>query len=277
MPDFGPAIDRLRDIAKYLIGAFAAVAALLIGTSPLSGLGALEADSRLVVAVCAALVALMVVAKMVAIALSVLMPISIPFREIPDKPEYAGQRAQIENEDAYLFDDDYPDIAKLFAKRSALQAEEMAAKASDRPWHANDDSAVVLSKLLKYGAFIQDKMVYLAIEANFKELVRYLRILFPVISIALVAFTWAVGSKGTSVDLDVPIVVAIPSSTDNKLTLKNAGYAEKCLREPQRVVVFRERSRWNADGIMVPGDADCKTARVTLSDVNRIVAVKPAR
>jgi hypothetical protein len=277
MTDFGPAIDRLRETAKYLIGAFAAVAALLIGTSPLSGLGALELNYRLAVALLAALVALVVVAIMVALALPVLTPKSIPFDDIPQKPEFARQRRQIEREDTHLFHGDHTSVATLFAKRAELQAQERTARENGRPWKDQDENAVVLSALRTYGTLIQNKMVYLVIEQNFKRLVRYLGILFPIISIALIAFTWAVGIDRNAVtDLEHPVIITLPDDVDNKLAFKKAGYPDKCLAEPQQVVVFRERSRWSAEGVMMLGDPSCKPARVTLSDRNRILSVQTA-
>lgn len=80
-------INKLRDTARWLIAAFAAIAAVLVGTAPLLNLGKLDSgDWRLWVAGAAAAVGLAAIAAMIQVTANVLTPVSKGLKELVHKP-----------------------------------------------------------------------------------------------------------------------------------------------------------------------------------------------
>ncbi len=67
-------VDRIRDVAKWLIGAFAAVAAIMVAGSQLSSIGTLEVGWRLLVAVIGGVAALSGAAWAIWLLTDVLLP-----------------------------------------------------------------------------------------------------------------------------------------------------------------------------------------------------------
>lgn len=81
------AIDRHRDIAKYLVGIFAAIGGLLLAGTQLSSLGQLslsEDGTRLLVAGCALTIGFAMVIAIVALAVSVLEPLEMSLADVID-------------------------------------------------------------------------------------------------------------------------------------------------------------------------------------------------
>src|SRR3954467_11055970 len=81
---FGSAMQGIRDAAKWLIGAAAAVGAILITGKQLSSIGQLPIGIRLGVAVVGIIVALLAVVAAVWVAVQVLLPVGVTLKELKD-------------------------------------------------------------------------------------------------------------------------------------------------------------------------------------------------
>lgn len=117
-PDmYTSAASTLRAALKWSVGAFAAVAALMLGTSPLTGIGGLTVgDARLWVALACAFVALAATSALVVGAVLVLTPVDVDLHTIPH-----AVRRTIEASSATLAALDLRTIDELEATWSARQ------------------------------------------------------------------------------------------------------------------------------------------------------------
>jgi hypothetical protein len=89
-------MQRIRDAAKWLIGAAAAVGAVLIAGSQLSSIGKLEFGSRLIAAVVGVVIALMAVVYAVWVAVQVLLPIAVTLGELEKMWDEKNKRADVQ-------------------------------------------------------------------------------------------------------------------------------------------------------------------------------------
>jgi hypothetical protein len=108
------AIDRYRDLAKYLVGIFAAIGGLLIAGTQLSSLGKLSWDdhaARLLVAVAALALSVLAVVVIVGRAVSILRPIEMTLEDVIADPE----RLAAANRRTWLFSglDNVTDVGLL--------------------------------------------------------------------------------------------------------------------------------------------------------------------
>lgn len=113
---FASARTNIRETVKWLVAAFAAMAAAIVGTSPLTGLGSLPPGERLYVAVGAGVIGLLIAAWVIARALRLL--VTPPFF-LGDIAADEALRQFIEAHAYDLMPPQYPTIAQIVAARTA--------------------------------------------------------------------------------------------------------------------------------------------------------------
>ena len=106
------AISTVRETAKWLIAAFAAVAAALISGIQISHIGDLEFGGRLMVAVIAFAIGLICIGGSIWSVIPVLSPFAISLKELATENKYRSLRNRIEEERKDILVD-FEDIGKL--------------------------------------------------------------------------------------------------------------------------------------------------------------------
>jgi hypothetical protein len=147
------AVNRYRDLAKYLIGVFAAVAGLLLAGTQLTSVGMLSWDrdkARVIAAAIGLIVALGAVVRVIALALRVLQPIEISASDVEGDPSLkaylesrptalggAGTLARVREmaNSSLLSDDERAQWAGVLDDALATAALKRARDAFDGAWH----------------------------------------------------------------------------------------------------------------------------------------------
>jgi len=184
-------INRLRDTAKWLIGAYAAVGTAILAGLQLTSLGKIEDHDRLALAMGAALVALIAVAVAIAKVVRVLAPVTVEPSDLRpgstvDKMVVAtpsllkGQAASVaqlqENYTAAL--EDYQ------SKRERAREHEEEGPAADRAYGRLMALSAPLTRLRNMALFVK-------VQERFASAKRWLAGAGSVTAICVIAFAWA--------------------------------------------------------------------------------------
>jgi hypothetical protein len=110
---------NIRDTVKWLIAAFAGMAAAIVGGSPLTGLGTPMPDWRIVLAVASGVIGLLLVAQGITVALRILVTPPFFMSDITDDADLLGViNAHVDD----LLPPPFTDFGAFVAKRSEARA-----------------------------------------------------------------------------------------------------------------------------------------------------------
>ncbi len=239
-----PATTALRDVAKWLIGALAAVAAVMLAGTQLSSLGALSAQhpGRLVTAVVAAAVVVAAISGAIYL-LTTVLPMDFsgmhglveasreqPMRAVLAADSgYCGGRTSV----SHLLDD-YETARKAerlaYRTRAALAREE-----AEHPDPTKDLSAQLtcatkrealataeVNELKKNVTLLIQMKGYLAVQRRFERARTGVIWLALVAAVGIIAFAWA----AKPADATGPSPALNPSPVSARLVLTQAGVSE---------------------------------------------------
>ena len=174
-------IDRYRDLAKYVVTIFAAVAATMLAGTQLSSIGSLTWDddkARIVIAALGFLVAFIGIFKVISSALSVLKPIEMSLDQI-DEDE--ALRGFVESRRISLLNG----LDSVSTLRDLLQSVDVLDPAERPQWA---DLAEVLV----------DRVAYEKVRREFEAAWQSMVVWAVVGAIGIVAFVWAANPPDTS-------------------------------------------------------------------------------
>lgn len=204
--DPGAAVDRYRDLAKWIITSFAAVGALLVAGTQLASLGKLTFDDdlwRLIAAGVSLGVALVGTILVIGKALGVLKPVEMSFEKLRAEPEIRGE---IEAQPELLpFDARSLDEVKMIFDRKIASP--------TRPESAKEKFRAQVEKLLDYAA-------YLRVENRFDDAWRTIKWLGLGVAASLAVFAWAANPPD---DTDEASAAVPPTPTPITVTLNSNG------------------------------------------------------
>jgi hypothetical protein len=206
--DVQSAIDRYRDLAKYLIGVFAAIGALLIAGTQLSSIGHMSWDddrARLIACAVSLAVALAAVAWVMRRAIDVLRPVDVSLESVLASPTL---RDAIDAEPGLLAGaGDVGTLAELVGPSSPLTANQRA-------------------KWRKVVTGVLDRAGYVAMERRFERAWREMLIAAVVGAAAVAVLAWAANpdeDAGSGPTLDpVPALVEVSLTAAGRDALGDA-------------------------------------------------------
>lgn len=267
---FTDAANRIRDSAKWLLGAFAAVGALLAAGLQLADLGALSgtrSDSRLSWSVAGVSLALLGVGIAIGAASAVVTRSFVTLEWLQSK----DRRHKDLSADSVLLADqaDVPTLYRNFS--DALQKQKQAVDAYDVvPSDQNKQTLVAKANVVKYYDNIANRVVerasYLRLARTF--LVARFGMLFgaAVAAAGITLFAWAANPPSDSL---TPVVVKTPSEV--RVTFSDEGKAQFApllgagcdLSVPRPALAVRDIGE-NYELAMVP-DSKCKAVLITVT------------
>jgi hypothetical protein len=214
--DVGSAIERYRDLAKYLITIFAAVGALLAAGTQLSALGRLSSDhlDRVAAAVAGLLLAVGAIVAVIWKALGVLKPVELSFDDVADDPVLS---AQLNRRRSLLGGAESVGDVRLLLETTAISEEDRAG------WQQ------VADDLVAHAAFLRMQATF---EAAWKPLL--LAALCGVIGIC--AFAWGANPPAAAVApaavRPAPVSVRVSLTADGREALGDALGGAACAGGP---------------------------------------------
>ncbi len=184
-------IDRIRDTAKWLIGAYAAVGTALIAGLQLTGLGKVEQDERLAVAVVGAAVALLAVLIGIGKVAKVLAPVTVERSDLAR----CSKVDQMVKATPSLLKGQAPDLATLQdqygsaladyqTKREAARAEEAKKPEAEQAYKRLMSLHGPLDRLRKMALFEK-------VQQSFSDAKRWLAGAGVATAAGVIAFAWA--------------------------------------------------------------------------------------
>lgn len=207
------AIDRYRDLAKYLITIFAGVGALLVAGTQLASIGDLSLDDdpgRVIAAAVGLALTIAAIAVVVGLALKVLRPVEMTLDDLAADAEL---RAEIERRPSLL-----GGAGSLSEVRDNLQTSALSEEDRES-WFA------VADQIVGYAAYLRTR-------ARFEGTWRPMLVAAIGGVIGITAFTWGANPPDDSTQaaaLDpVPVPVRISLSTDGRDALADALGGESC-------------------------------------------------
>jgi Pentapeptide repeats (8 copies) len=192
--------ERVRDAAKWLLGAFGAIATVLIAGTQLSSIGSLNGSGRLVLAIVAAVVALIGLGVAAWLALDIMMPSPASLQEVVSK-EPKNKLAETHPELLQGFDsvedlkNDY--VAALKTRKDTVE------KHYQMPPLASADEVKAAGNLVQViGQAVQEVegiTAYIALESKLRDPGRRGRLFFLAAAVAagIMLFAWAANPPET--------------------------------------------------------------------------------
>jgi hypothetical protein len=188
------AIDKIRDTARWLILAFAAIGAVLAGSAPLSNLGKLDLDDwRLWLAAGSAVLAFVAIAAAIWFAADVFSPVT---RDLPTLVQDADVKALFNANPEVLGDytslDEFKAAYEDAKRRRTEAGQKLRTNPNDQAAAADREAArKTLTTMAPAVRRIVDEGLLLAVRKKFKEARPYLYGGAFVAALAIVAFAWA--------------------------------------------------------------------------------------
>jgi hypothetical protein len=241
------AIDRYRDLAKYLITIFAGVGALLVAGTQLASIGDLSLDDpgRLIAAAVGLALTIGAIAAVVGLALKVLRPVDM---RLEDVAADAGLRAEIERRPSLL-----GGAGSLAEVRDNLQTS--ALDEEDREsWYD------VADQIVGYAAYLRTR-------ATFESAWRPMLLAAIVGVIGITAFTWGANpphdDTQASVLAPTPVAVRISLTSDGRDALADALGGKPCAAGV--IAGLSIGGTEAAPKVVVPPHGSCKAAQFVLT------------
>lgn len=243
----GPAIDRYRDLAKYLITIFAAVGAVLAAGTQLASIGKLsleEAPERVLAVVLGLALAIAAIAGVVQRALRVLIPVEMSLDQVAADPVLT---AKLDARSSILGG------AGSVQRLRELLATDVLSEEDRAEW------LQVVDDVLARAAFLR-------MEATFEAAWRGLLVWATIGVLGITAFAW--GANPPEDDSPDPIVRPAPVSVqlslteDGRAALSDAVGGGACARRPMTALVIggtEERPR-----VVTLPHRSCKPAQFVL-------------
>ena len=207
------AIDRYRDLAKYLITIFAGVGALLVAGTQLSSIGDLSFEddtARAVAAIVGMVLTIGAIAAVVGLALRVLRPVEMTFDDIVSD---AQLRSEIERRASLLGGAGSLEEVQDLLRTTALS------EADRESWFG------VADQIVAYAAYLRTRSTF---EGTWRPML--IAAIVGVIGIA--AFTWGANPPESSTQAPVldprPVAVQVSLTDQGRDALADALGGEEC-------------------------------------------------
>ena len=210
---FDSSMQRIRDAAKWLIGAAAAVGAALIAGSQLSNIGQLPVGVRLVAAVAGVVVALVSVVIAIWVSVQILLPVGVTLTDLAEHWD-ADDRADVRFFQRYPRQLGYDSPAALIdARQKALAAQRAKPKKSGLFGRGTTpDAEAAQARVDEIDARIRTVLQtaqYEILKDEFGRVLRKLLAASAVAAVGIIVFAWAanppkrpdVSTSLTNVDL----------------------------------------------------------------------------
>ncbi len=152
------AIQQLRETSKWIVAAAAGMAALALGSSPLTGLGSLRPGIRLWLAIIAGVLGLLGVATVVSFAVRVLIGRTLIISDVVNKSKYAKHRKEIYRRIGYRFprqEAAEADRWNIFDDAFLLKCEHQQRSGSENERREGRDGLNVVMLILENAALIE--------------------------------------------------------------------------------------------------------------------------
>lgn len=245
---FQSAIDRYRDLAKYLITIFAGVGALLVAGTQLASIGELsltDEPSRVIAVIVGLVLAIGVVATVVGLALRVLRPVEMTFDQVVDDAEL---RTAIEARPWLLGGArSLPEVRDNLVTTALTDADRQT-------WVGVADDVVA------YAA-------YLTTRATFEGTWRPLLVAGIVGAIGITVFTWGANppqddGRGPVVE-PAPVAVRVSLTASGREALADALGGMECANRPIEALAIGGTA--TAPKIVTLARGSCEAAQFVLS------------
>ncbi len=244
--DPSAAIERYRDLAKYLVAVFAAVGGLLVAGTQLASIGALsweDAPARVIATVLGLAVAIAAVARVMWLVLRVLEPIELSLASVEA------------DADLSLYLQSRPSLLGGLPTVSALR-EQLASPLLDEDeraeWGSVADGAV-------------DGAAYRRMHNRFDATWRPLLVAAFVGAAGIITFTWGANppenASAEAIMRPAPTLVSFTLTADGRETLEKA-LGEACARGPIRALVIGGTER--APLVVTLPEGGCRSVQFAL-------------
>jgi hypothetical protein len=186
-------IDRLRDTAKWLIGAYAGVGAILVAGLQLTSLGKVEDDTRVWLAIAGAAAALLAVTLGIGAIARVLAPVSVVDEE--DLGANSDMQTLTESDELWL-KGMAPDLQTLRTEYAQALTAYQAARAAAVPPSPEADEAKANARATMLALFdpldrMRKQVLFNKVQNRFKNAKRLLLLSSLVVAAGVIAFAWA--------------------------------------------------------------------------------------
>jgi hypothetical protein len=262
------AINNIKDTTKWLVASLGAVLAVMLGGIQLNALGFAEASAASVSLWAALAATILAVVVALYLAVAVLVSEGISLSRLKTDPALEAARAFINKEWSHLSSttrDPFGDLVQDFEALGTKSTKQGLTKAEEQ--ELADAKAHV------------EVAVYIArwqqVLRRFKRLRNAMLFLVPVVSVASVVMAAAAKPEGENgTELDPPVVVALPATTDNVQTLTTAGWGAACMSASAvPVLLYKEYAAGVSLAATTQATTQCQQLRLVLLDRVRIVKV----
>ena len=202
------------------------MAALALGSSPLTGLGSLRPGIRLWLAIIAGVLGLLGVATVVSFAVRVLIGRTLIISDVVNKSKYAKHRKEIYRRIGYRFprqEAAEADRWNIFDDAFLLKCEHQQRSGSENERREGRDGLNVVMLILENAALIET-------QKRFDELCLTLAVIFPLLILFIGTFAWAANpGKEITKEFEKPVEQNLALNNSDKTLLGRAGIAPSCL------------------------------------------------
>ena len=243
------AIDRYRDLAKYLITIFAGVGALLAAGTQLASIGTLtpqDETGRFIAVVLGLILAIGAIAAIIGLALRVLKPIEVTFEEAADDP---GLREQINKRTSLLGGADDIDQVRANVRSNALAEEDL------ETWYVIADGIVA-------------EAAYLRTRETFEGI--WWPLLWAAVAgvVGITTFAWGANppddtKSATPIVQPAPVPLRITLTADGREALAGALGGDGCTTGPLSALSIGGTE--NAPRVVTLPHGSCKAVQFMLS------------
>jgi hypothetical protein len=271
-------VETLRESAKWLIGAYAAVGAVIIAGLQLTSLGKIEDHTRFWVAVLTAGAALVAVVIGIYVVSRVLAPAEVEDSDVDaaehrvreDRSVLKGraQTARDLQEKYQQALNDREEYRKAISAATVVDGEKQAAK--EHAAAAQEEVATLLEPL----EAIRRRLVFENVQRRYGEAKRVLAVVAGVVVASVIAFAWAanpseesqtaakVSAHGPSLEVPSRVVVSVSKVRPSLAVLRKRLGARCELDEVQALVVGGTAS---SPEIVTLPEEHCNVQRFTAS------------
>jgi hypothetical protein len=222
------AIDRMRETARWVIGAFGAIAVVLVGTSQLSDLGDSE-GGRLALAIAGAVIALVAIAASIFSAAKVFAPEEASLDELTDTSE-VGRRAAADP--GLLFGEANSVSELVTAYKESLHTYGEDRRIAQAAGATNEQKQKAAASGRRYFALqppvehLRQLSLYYAIRSNYREAMGRIAVLLVFGGVGLLMFAYGANppsepdspSQAGSFSLPASVTIAPAAGAEDELS-----------------------------------------------------------
>jgi hypothetical protein len=256
-----------RDAAKWIVGSFSALAALIVGASSFSDLGAMAFGVQFWIALSGILFALALVTLVIFLCTAVLTPTPLNLADLRIRWRYRWVKRWIDRHGGGA---NLPggSVDGLIDQYRNAQDQVNAASAAHNQAQF-DAGEALLDQLQPHINNVTDALKLRLVTAAFGRLILAVELSILPIAIALYVFLWATSSAHQAADSPSPQAQTFALSAYGKTLLTDAGVGNACMRAQVTLILYKALPFGGAEAFTVPPDPTCGSVRVQIPDLQK--------